>query len=163
MMMRVRRVSILIRPAQETDISMLELLYTERQTIVAQADPRLRPLVDKPIWVERPHGMVWVGGQPVGGYISLWFGAWPKGELPFQTALIDHMTLDAHAYYPGLARALLDTAQVWAKQNGATRLLALVPRYDPVGQAFWRSLHTSPAPDPTDVKVSGYQVFQVPL
>lgn len=150
-----------VRPAQSTDLAVLESLYTERQTIVTQADPRLRPLPSASQWFERNTGLVWVGGQPVGGYLSLWVKTWPGGILPLDTALIDQMTLDAHAYHPGLGRALFEAAWAWAQEHEATALLALVPRYDPVGQAFWRSLGAHPTQDYATFKLSAYQVFQV--
>jgi len=152
-----------VRPALSTDLAVLELLYTERQTIVTQADPRLRPLPGTSQWLGRANGLVWVGGQPVGGYISVWVNPWPGGILPAHAALIDHMALDAHAYHPGLGRALNEAAVAWAKGRGATVLWALVPRYDPVGQAFWRSLGAQPTDDDALSKLTGYQVFQQKL
>jgi GNAT superfamily N-acetyltransferase len=133
----------------------------ERQTIVAQADTHLRAPVEKPQWLERTSGNVWVGGQPVGGYVSLWVDVWSGVQLPEHSAFIDHMALDAHAYHPGLGRALIETAWLWAQEHKANRLLALVPRYDPVGQAFWRSLHARSLDDVSWLHLFGYQVFQV--
>ncbi len=150
-----------VRPALPTDLTVLESLYTERQTIVTQADPRLRPLPGALIWLERSGGMVWVGGQPLGGYVSVWVNTWPGGVLPANTAVIDQMALDAHAYHPGLGRALIEAAWEWSKQQGASQLLALIPRYDPVGQAFWRSLGAHPTEEYAVFKLPGYQVFQV--
>lgn len=150
-----------VRPAQPSDLAVLDSLYTERQTIVAQADPRLRPPVTNPQWLERTHGMVWVGGQPIGGYLSLWIQSWQGKEIPQHIGLIDHMTLDAHAYYPGLGRALIDAGWQWAQEHGVTQFMGLVPRYDPVSQAFWRSLHARPIHDVEWLKLSGYQVFHV--
>jgi len=73
------------------------------------------------------------------------------------------MALDAHAYHPGLGRALNEAAVAWAKGRGATVLWALVPRYDPVAQAFWRSLGAQPTDDDALSKLTGYQVFQQKL
>jgi GNAT superfamily N-acetyltransferase len=152
-----------VRPALPSDLARLDPLYAERQTIVTQADPRLPPLPGAPAWLGRgAHGQVWVGGEPVGGYLSLWLGQWPAGGLPHQTGLIDHMALDAHAYYPGLGRALYAAAHSWLAERGAAEVLALVPRYDPVAQAFWRTLGAHPHPTPP-LSLVGYQVLTKPL
>lgn len=151
-----------IRPAQSIDITLLTALYTERQTIVAQADPHVRPPATDPHWLNRDTGLVLVGGEPVGGYVSLWAKQWPGGALPADTALIDHMAVDAHAYYPALGRSLIDAARAWARECDATRFVALVPRYEPVSQAFWRSMHAYPLDDVRGFpSFSGYQIFQV--
>ena len=151
-----------IRPAQSIDLALLTALYTERQTIVAQADPHARPPIAAPHWFNRVDGLVLVGGQPVGGYVSVWVNQWKGSTLPANTALIDHMAVDAHAYYPALGRGLIDAARAWAHDHGATRLVALVPRYEPVSQAFWRSMRASPLDDVRDFpSFSGYKIFQV--
>jgi hypothetical protein len=152
-----------IRPAEPTDADSLDHLYHERQTIVAQADPRLRALPGARQWQASDSHIVWVGGRPAAGYISVWCGVWPGGTLPPGAALVDDLALDAHAYHPGLGRGLVMTAQVWVLERGATDLLALIPQYDPIGQAFWRSLGASPAANPTLLLPTGYQVFQKKL
>jgi len=85
-------------------------------------------------WLGRTDGCVWLGEAEdvVAGYVSVW---WPDSVWT-----IDHMGLDAHTYYPGLARALVGAVRDAARAEGAVEILVNVPSYDPVEQAFWRSL-----------------------
>ncbi len=121
-----------IRLALEADVPMLQHLYTERMALLLQSDRRIASEAVE--WAGRRSGAVWVGEMDgrVGGYISVWQrpGAW----------LIDHMALDAHTYFPGLARGLVSEVRNLAQNSGAESLLACVPQRHPVEQAFWRAL-----------------------
>lgn len=126
-----------IKLADETDLAMLQRLYEERIALLVQSDRRIKPAPVQ--WLGRADGCVWIGEVDgiVAGYVSAW---WPDA---FWT--IDHMGLDAHSYHPGLARALV--AAVWdaARAHGASGVLVNVPSYDPVEQAFWRSVGAAKA------------------
>jgi ribosomal protein S18 acetylase RimI-like enzyme len=121
-----------IRLATDADLAMLQRIYEERVALLAQSDRRVRPATVQ--WLGRADGCVWVGqaGGEVAGYVSVW---WPDAVWT-----IDHMSLDAHAYHPGLARALAAAVRDAARAQGATEILVNVPSYDPVEQAFWRSI-----------------------
>jgi GNAT superfamily N-acetyltransferase len=152
-----------IRPAVPSDLDALDALYTERQTIVAQSTPKLSPFPHgTPAWLDRPNGIVLVGGTPAAGYVSLWHTRWLEAHpLPANTALLDHMALDAHAYHPGLGRALAEAARAWAAHHQQAQLWVLVPRYDPISQAFWRAVGASPLDAaPAPLSLTGYQLMQ---
>lgn len=121
-----------IKLAANPDLEMLQRIYEERVALLRQGDRRIRPATVK--WLDRIDGCVWIGevDNAVAGYVSAW---WPDS-----LCMIDHMGLDAHTYYPGLARALVGAVRDAASARGTQEILVRVPSYDPVEQAFWRSL-----------------------
>jgi hypothetical protein len=70
------------------------------------------------------------------------------------------MGLDAHSYHPGLARALVAAVRDAARAHGAAGVLVNVPSYDPVEQAFWRSVGAANAGRRGS---PGYQWMQIRL
>ena len=123
---------MLIRLAADADIEMLRRIYDERLALLVQGDRRIKPAPVQ--WLGRADGCVWVGeiAGTVAGYISVW---WTDSLWS-----IDHMGLDAHTYHPGLARALFSAVREGAQTRGAAGISVNVPSYDPVEQAFWRSV-----------------------
>lgn len=134
-----------IRRATVADQPALDHLYQERLALLVQADKRIAP--EDVRWFGREAGAVWVGDFEgvIGGYLSVWW----EDEW-----LIDHMALDAHTYYPGLARALVNEARRTAAAADVTRLLTRVPVSHPVEQAFWRAIGASSF---TKAAPSGYE------
>ena len=143
---------MLIKLATEADLAILQRIYEERIALLFQSDRRIKPASVQ--WLGRADGCVWIGeiDGTVGGYVSVW---WPNSVWT-----IDHMGLDAHAYYPGLARALVATVRDLARDQGSSGILVNVPAYDPVEQAFWRSVGASTA---GRRRSSGYQWMQFNL
>jgi GNAT superfamily N-acetyltransferase len=126
-----------IKLAAETDLAMLQRLYEERIALLIQGDRRITPAPVQ--WLGRVDGCVWIGevDDRVAGYVSVWWSddVWT----------IDHMGLDAHSYHPGLGRALVSAVRDAARAQGASGVLVNVPSYDPVEQAFWRSVGAAKA------------------
>jgi hypothetical protein len=121
-----------IKLAANADLEMLQRIYEERVALLMQGDRRIRSATVK--WLDRIDGCVWIGeiDKTVAGYVSAW---WTDSVWK-----IDHMGLDAHTYHPGLARALVGAVRDAAYARGTREILIRVPAYDPVEQAFWRSL-----------------------
>jgi ribosomal protein S18 acetylase RimI-like enzyme len=141
-----------IKLAADADLAMLQHIYDERIALLRQGDRRIRPAPVQ--WLDRIDGCVWVGEveNKVAGYIS---AQWPDSLW-----IIDHMGLDAHTYYPGLARALVSAVCDTARTRGSREILVCVPSYDPVEQAFWRSLG---AKDDRHRPAPGYQWMRFAL
>lgn len=138
--------------ASDADLAELQHLYDERIALLLQGDRRIRPADVQ--WLDRADGCVWVGRIDgiTAGYISVWWrdALWT----------VDHMALDAHTYYPGLARALVAMVRDAANAQGMTEILVNIPSYDPVEQAFWRSMGANNAERRS---APGYQWMQVSL
>lgn len=141
-----------IKLATDADLEMLQHIYAERVALLRQGDRRIRP--DSVQWLDRTDGSVWVGevDSTLAGYVSVW---WPGAVW-----MIDHMGLDAHTYYPGLARALVNAVREAARAQNMHEILVRVPSYDPVEQAFWRSLG---AEHVRHRSAPGYQWMRFPL
>lgn len=133
----VERRPMRIELATTSHLPMLQHLYDERIALLIQGDRRIKPTCVQ--WLERDDGGVWIGeiDGTVAGYVSVW---WPDAVWA-----IDHMGLDAHSYHPGLGRALIAAVRDAARGQGASRVLVNVPSYDPVEQAFWRSIGAASA------------------
>lgn len=121
-----------IRPAVESDVPALEHLYQERVALLFQSDRRIAAV--PVIWVGRGSGDVWIGevDRQIGGYVSI--------QKQDNSWLIDHMAIDMHTYYPGLARALVSQVCAQGPKMGFDRIGIWVPERNPVEQAFWRAL-----------------------
>lgn len=121
-----------IKLAAIADLEMLQRIYEDRVALLRQGDRRIKPAMVQ--WFDRIDGCVWIGeiDNQIAGYVSAW---WPGSVWE-----IDHMGLDAHTYYPGLARALVCAVRDAALAQGAREIHVQVPSYEPVEQAFWRSM-----------------------
>ncbi|HVU14080.1 MAG TPA: GNAT family N-acetyltransferase, partial [Phototrophicaceae bacterium] len=73
------------------------------------------------------------------GYIVGWLQPRP-GIMPEQIGLINEMAIDAHGYYGGVGRTLVEALRGWFAERGVAQTVVWVPHYDAVAQAFWRSL-----------------------
>jgi hypothetical protein len=137
---------VLIRAAEPSDRAALRHLQQERAVLLIKSDARYRARIVTPESLAARIGqpgtplLVGVSGEQVVGYAAGWSKHSPYGDLPDDTLLVDDMALDAHRYYGGLARALIQRLRDQAP--GGVR--ALVPRYYPVEQAFWRALGAVP-------------------
>jgi hypothetical protein len=125
-------VTMRIRLATTADIARLRQLHDERIALLALGGWRVRDAAPVPA---RPQaGGLWVGEKDglVGGFV--------QARQHTCGWVIDSMALDAHTYYPGLARQLVGTVCKEARLLGVSRLLVRVPLFHPVEQAFWRAL-----------------------
>ncbi|MFW5771765.1 MAG: N-acetyltransferase family protein [Phototrophicaceae bacterium] len=147
-----------IRPANPTDPPHLADLWQERAVLLRQADARTaRHLPAREEWLARldermaaATAAVFVieeTGQPPFGYII----AEIERQQPAGPSLgiIREMALDAHSYHGGAGRALVAQARDWLAAQSVDRIVALVPRYHAVEQAFWRGLGASEWKDKT--------------
>lgn len=82
------------------------------------------------------------------GYIIGAIQASPPGVVPDRVGAILEIAISAHSNQGGLGRHLLEPVRAWFVERGLTRMIAYVPRRQPVEQAFWRALG---ATDMTDV------------
>lgn len=143
---------MMIRQATDADIPALQHLYDEHAALLAQANAAGRPAGMAPKLTEQ--NRVWVGEVEgaIGGYIC--------AIRDDDGWLVDDMALDAHVYYPGMARALVGAVQQAARAEGQHKMVVRVPLYHPVEQAFWRALGAQPAGRP---RVPAYEWMQIGL
>ncbi len=139
-------------------LPQIQGLRDEHGVLLRQSNARhaLPPLNNEEDWLHNPNCGVFVGvPQPtdswVAGYIIAWARQSPFGELPENTGLITELVLDAHRYYGGLGRALVDAGRAWLTEQECQGVAALVPRFRPVEQAFWRALGAVPEPHGWDI------------
>lgn len=136
-----------IRAATVIDLPALASLWYEKS--VLQADRRLLIAPDAletwtraaTAWLDDPRCGIFVaeGDGGVIGYIVGWAQPLP-GMTPGSIGLITELALDAHGYHGGVGRALVDALKAWFAGQGIEQLAVWTPRFDAVGQAFWRSL-----------------------
>lgn len=121
---------MIIRPAIEQDRPAIIQLWQERLTILAQMDARFASggRDDFP----DDHTFFVAGrDQAVVGFVAC--------TTHEDVGIITDIALDAHVYHGGVARALVDAAARWFSTQPVTQIVARVPRYHPVEQAFWRA------------------------
>lgn len=147
-----RLTQVQFRLAQHDDLPHIERLRQERWVLLCQSDGRFRQQQygDLRAWLTTPECAVWVGEtQPKGessasadivGYLTAWHTISPYGRLPAEMGLIDELALDAHKYHAGLGRGLVERARHELNTRQKTHIIACVPRYHAVEQAFWRAL-----------------------
>ncbi|MEQ8677582.1 MAG: hypothetical protein RLP44_13705 [Aggregatilineales bacterium] len=132
-----------VRKAQKKDISRLLDLWEERQVLLQQADRRFADqVIDRKgleasllYFMDRDTDSVLVAvqdDQQVGFIV---------GEITATgIGKISVMALDAHKYYAGVGRQLYYALKANFEEASVTRVVAIVPRFHAVEQAFWRSL-----------------------
>jgi hypothetical protein len=122
-----------VRPATRDDLPAVRALWRERLTVLCQADPRFRPRLDDdpgPMLIDRLRDGLLLVAQQDGEIVGC------IGGLRCDSVVaIDVIALDAHTYHARLGRSLVD-----AVRRDGSQVVALVPRYAPVEQAFWRAL-----------------------
>lgn len=132
-----------IRQAKKQDIQGLLHLWDERRNLLLQMDNRFAKMDVNTAkdtllaYIDDGDTHVLVAEQDkhIIGYIV---GVCQDN----QTGIIPEMALDAHAYHGGLGRELVNAIRHYFEEQSITHILALVPRYHPVEQAFWRTLGT---------------------
>lgn len=145
------RTQLRFRPAENADIPHIERLRQERWVLLCQSDDRFRQQEPGDIraWLAQADCDLWVGerlavnddgASAIVGYVTAWHATSPYGDLPADTGLIDELALDAHKYHAGLGRGLVEQARLGLSARQKTYLIACVPRYHAVEQAFWRAL-----------------------
>lgn len=133
-----------IRRAENDDLSALLALQNERIVLLQQSDARfVPPTLTIEHCLSHVNAHVWVGvdGESVAAYALCWEHHSPYGTLAESQLLFDEMALDAHKYHAGLGRALVNHIRV---MHSPRQLIAAVPRYHAVEQAFWRALGAKP-------------------
>ncbi|MFW5691115.1 MAG: hypothetical protein ACOCXZ_01330 [Chloroflexota bacterium] len=74
--------------------------------------------------------------------------AYGIGKIFNGSGMIEEIALDMHNYHGGMGRALVNGLRAALVERGASEIVAGVPRYHPVEQAFWLSLGARPWPLP---------------
>lgn len=136
-----------IRAAIETDIPALVQLWHEKTLL--QADRRLQPVpgardawsTEARSWLSDPRCAFFVAERDssVIGYIVGWVQPIPAVTLP-RIGLITEIAVDTHGYHGGVGRLLVEALRAWFREQRIDQLAVWSPRFDAVGQAFWRSL-----------------------
>ncbi len=123
---------MITRPATQDDQAQIAHLWQERLAILSQSDPRFLAHKDDPLPDDARLFVAQTAGKIVGCIAC---------QMRDDYGIVLDVALDAHSYHSGLGRALLSTARDWFGQaqtlNG---IVARVPRYHAVEQAFWRAL-----------------------
>lgn len=142
-----------IRTATTADLPRLADVWQEHMVILGQADPRFAGREqNREQWISKTtcrinarDCMVFVAqvGDDLAGYIA----ACARAD---HCGVVDELALDAHTYHGGLGRGLWSALRIWfAERDGVEQILIHVPRYDVVGQAFWRALGATERTDDT--------------
>ena len=147
-----RLTQVQFRLAQHDDLPHIERLRQERWVLLCQSDGRFRQQQPGDIraWLTSPECDLWVGAKQsegeasalagIIGYVTAWHTTSPYGRLPDDMGLIDELALDAHQYHAGLGRGLVERARHELNARQKRHIIACVPRYHAVEQAFWRAL-----------------------
>ena len=132
-----------VRKAQKNDINRLLDLWEERQILLHQADHRFANYVtDRNVLqtallrnMDQDANSVLIAvhdDQQVGFII---------GEITSdRDGKIIVMALDAHKYHAGVGRQLYHAIRAYFESAGVSFIVAMVPRFHAVEQAFWRSM-----------------------
>lgn len=139
-----------IRLATHDDLPQLAHLWYEQAALNQQHDSRFRLAPDAvtrwtetaAVWLNGADSRIFAAddGSGVVGYLVARVEPGPPGMLPDRVGVIDGLAIDSHRYQRGVGRALVDSAQVWLREQSVTRLSIQVPRRRAVEQAFWRAL-----------------------
>lgn len=125
---------MIIRPSHPIDLPQITLLYQERAVILAQSDwrfslPEYAFDLDK---LDMMQQFVSEYQEKVVGVIAC--------DIQDEIGIIYDMALDAHTYHSRLGSDLVHMACDWFLQQSITTIVARVPQYHAVEQAFWRAL-----------------------
>lgn len=139
-----------VRPAIVDDVPQMALLWREKMNIQQQSDRRFRLLPDGEVrwseaarhWMQNCDWAVYVAEREdeIVGYIIGRTQDSPPGLLPTKIGVVTEIAIGAHSGESGLGRYLLMPLRQWFADRQITHLIALVPQYQPVEQAFWRAL-----------------------
>lgn len=132
-----------IRQPTAEDIQELSRLMDERQHLLAQMDKRfsmtnadaIKQKLDS--YLIDANNVIFVA-EEVHHLVGFIVGI----VKPDGIGVIAEMVLDAHFYHGGLGRILVQAIRKYFEENQVNQIFALVPRYHPVEQAFWRALGT---------------------
>lgn len=125
---------MIIRPFHPVDLPQTTHLYQERAVILAQSDWRfsLPDHAFDPESMDDLQQFVSEYDEKVVGVIAC--------EIRDGVGVILDMALDVHTYHSRLASDLVKIACDWFLQQDITTIVARVPQYHAVEQAFWRAL-----------------------
>jgi N-acetylglutamate synthase-like GNAT family acetyltransferase len=125
---------MITRLSTQDDDAQVQHLWQERLAILSQSDPRFLALMDAPM----PEDLTVFIAQSEGHILGC-----IACQIRDDYGVILDIALDAHTYHSGLGRTLLQGAKDWFHQQQPTSLkgiVARVPLYHAVEQAFWRAL-----------------------
>jgi N-acetylglutamate synthase-like GNAT family acetyltransferase len=125
---------MIIRPYHPADAPQTAHLYHERAVILTQSDWRFSQVENAfdPAMLDELQQFVSEDGEKVVGVIAC--------EIRDGIGVIMDMALDAHTYHSRLGSDLVHIACDWFNQQGITTVVARVPQFHAVEQAFWRAL-----------------------
>lgn len=141
--------TIVIRPAESADLPLLADLWQEHMTLFAQ-DSRFALAENgrdrwRAGWGERmnqsDHALfcALVDDQLV-GYGAGQIQPAPLGLQFDYVGVVLEMAIDAHGYYGGAGRDLVEALRRWFREHEVNQIVVAVPRNAVVDQAFWRGL-----------------------
>jgi hypothetical protein len=141
--------SVVIRLATSDDIPRLAELWHEKMVLWQHADARFVLPSDAVsrwsqaalVWLEDERCVIYLAEKQgvIVGFVVGWLQIEPV--LIWQPmGVISEVGLDAHNYHGGVARSLLQTIQGWFAERGVENVVAYVPHFYAVEQAFWRSV-----------------------
>ncbi len=140
----------MIRLANSVDVPAMAVLWHERMTLQQRSDRRYKIAPNGQAlwsttvreWLVDDQFIIYVAHHEsqLVGYIIGCIQASPPGVIPEQVGAVLEIVVGAHTNQSGLGRQLLDPVRRWFRERGLMRMIAYVPRRQPVEQAFWRAL-----------------------
>jgi hypothetical protein len=138
-----------IRAATLTDLPELTRLWHEKMILHQQLDRRftLMPNADS-LWASAATG--WLAdpdcrieiacrNDTVVGYAIAWIRPTTPGVIPAYLGHIEDMVIDAHNPRGGIGQELLEALKIWFYEREIQNVVAHVPHFGAVEQAFWRA------------------------
>ena len=141
---------LVVRRAVRADFIAMASLWHEKMLLQQQTDLRYALLPDSQArWtaaleprLNDARWAIFVAESEAGviGYIMACLRASPPGLVPEQVGVIEDIAVSIHSQHNGLGRGLLEPVRQWFVEQGITRMVATVARFQPVEQAFWRAI-----------------------
>jgi hypothetical protein len=125
---------MIIRPYHPSDLPQVTHLYQERAVLLVQSDWRFANVEQDfdPETLDDIQQFVSEYDEKVVGVIAC--------DIQDGIGVILDMALDAHTYHSRLGSDLVHMACDWFLQQNITTIVARVPQYHAVEQAFWLAL-----------------------
>ncbi|MFN8529955.1 MAG: GNAT family N-acetyltransferase [Anaerolineae bacterium] len=141
---------ISVRPTLLEDLPLLAAIWHEKMTILASTDRRFMPSAqmseqwqqDAQQWLHDSSCCLLTActsERAIGFALGT---IMPKlaGFSAEQSGIVTQMAIDAHGYYGGAGRLLIDALRDWFGEKQVGRILVLSSHRYPAEQAFWRAL-----------------------
>lgn len=142
--------TVIVRPANSSDLPDLSRLWYEKTILQLQTDRRWKLASDAQVswsaqvaeWIMDDQYCVLIGarGNQIAGFMVGRLQTAPPGLLPKTVGAVIDITIDVHGHPEGVGQALFQAIRDWFQGQGIQQIMTYVPRRQAVDQAFWRAL-----------------------